>query len=226
MEHQKSVSFVTLILTAVAGFCDTATFVAGDGIFSAHVTGNFIVFAAQIVDGKDAGAFLKLVTFPVFIVAVMTGGWLISRGRSALLLQSLILLLCGVVMIAAPKLGDFAAEAVSYTVVMMAVFAMGLQNAFGKMFVKATHGPTTMMTGNVTQASLDLRGVLRGGSLSGAATESLKRQGITIGGFLAGCIAGALLGRHLGLGCLFIPGLAMLLCYFTTPKGQYIPPTP
>ena len=48
-----------------------------------------------------------------------------------------------------------------YTVVMFVVFAMGLQNAFGKLFGKETHGPTTMMTGNGTQAALDIGNLYR-----------------------------------------------------------------
>jgi uncharacterized membrane protein YoaK (UPF0700 family) len=223
MEAQKSVSFVTLILTMVAGFCDTATFVAGDGIFSAHVTGNFIVFAAQIVDGKDAGAYIKLLTFPVFIVAVMAGGWLIERGRPVLLVQSIVLLIAGLLALAAP-VKNLDQQVLTYLIVMLAVFALGLQNAFGKLFAKATHGPSTMMTGNVTQASLDLGTLIRKGASAGPAADGLKRQGITIGGFLSGCIAGALLGRQTGLVCLVLPGIAMMLCYFTAPRHQYTLP--
>ena len=43
---------------------------------------------------------------------------------------------------------------------MLTVFALALQNTFGRLFPKETHGPTTMMTGNVTQASLDLGNLL------------------------------------------------------------------
>ena len=52
MEIQKNIWYVTLLLTMIAGYCDTVTFVAADSIFSAHVTGNFIVFAYQIVKGS------------------------------------------------------------------------------------------------------------------------------------------------------------------------------
>ena len=73
MKAQRQINTFTLLLAAVAGFCDTATFVSGDSIFSAHVTGNFIVFAAQVIVGTEENAWIKLVTFPVFIIAVIIG---------------------------------------------------------------------------------------------------------------------------------------------------------
>jgi uncharacterized membrane protein YoaK (UPF0700 family) len=45
--------------------------VTTDGVFSAYVTGNFIVLAHDVVIHNDKESWLKLLTFPVFIVAVM-----------------------------------------------------------------------------------------------------------------------------------------------------------
>jgi Protein of unknown function (DUF1275) len=53
MKQLQNVWFITLLLSSIAGYCDTATFVAADRIFSAHVTGNFIVFAYQMVNYTD-----------------------------------------------------------------------------------------------------------------------------------------------------------------------------
>ncbi len=47
---------ISLLLTFVAGYCDTVTFVAADEVFSAHVTGNFIVLAYDVVNQTDAEA--------------------------------------------------------------------------------------------------------------------------------------------------------------------------
>lgn len=220
MDTEKSIGFTTLILTAVAGFCDTATFVAGGAIFSAHVTGNFVVFAAQVAAGQDASAYIKLITFPVFIFAVITGGWMIRRKYPVLLAQALLLLVTGIgAWILPAGLMD---NIGTYSIVMLTVFAMGLQNAFGKIFAKATHGPTTMMTGNVTQAALDLGNLLfTRQEDTTSALQNLKKGCITIGGFLGGCIAGALLGKYFGLICLLMPGIALLLCYYTTPRPSH-----
>jgi uncharacterized membrane protein YoaK (UPF0700 family) len=201
-------SRITFLLAWVAGFCDTATFVAGDGIFSAHVTGNFVVFAAQVIDSSaNLGSWIKLLTFPVFILAVMTGGLMIDRTNnknSILLTEALLLLLCGLAaVLVLPEV----------IIIMAATFAMGLQNAFGKLFAKETHGPTTMMTGNVTQISLDFGNLIRGKQNPGTIT-GIRKQLIVIGGFLAGCVMGAVLAQWQGLWTLLIPGIAIAACYW------------
>ncbi|MFB6454720.1 YoaK family protein [Chitinophaga sp. Hz27] len=215
---KHSINWVTFLLAWVAGYCDTATFVSGDGIFSAHVTGNFIVFAAQVSSGStSAMAWIKLITFPVFIIAVMTGGWLaekFAQKYKILLAEGIILLVCGALAFLLPMITTWEAKLVTYLIVMITVLGMGLQNAFGKLFAKETHGPTTMMTGNVTQAALDLGNVIRKGRLENElSTISLNKQIVTIGGFLAGCLIGAFLSRWVGLTALMIPGVAIIICY-------------
>ncbi|KOS08219.1 hypothetical protein AM493_05605 [Flavobacterium akiainvivens] len=214
---QKNINTITLVLAIVAGYADTVTFVAAHNIFSAHVTGNFIVFAYQIVTGASIDAWIKLITFPVFIAAVMCGGWLSKKtGQSNLLLiEAVLLTIAGVVAFALHLQNQD--SLVMYIIVLIIVFAMGLQNAFGKVYAKATHGPTTMMTGNVTQASLDLRAVLVGDNKAEAAS-SLKRQSVTILGFLAGCFAGGFLGREFGLAAVLAAGVCMIVCYALSKK--------
>jgi len=212
--EQKNINTVTLLLTAVAGYCDTVTFVAGDNIFSAHVTGNFIVFAYQMVNGSDINAWIKLLTFPVFIIAVIVGGLLSSNpdNKNRTLLTEAILLIFGGILAFSFR-DQLDQKIVSYSIVMIVVFALGFQNAFGKLFSKATHGPTTMMTGNVTQASLDLGSIIFKGFKTSDSVVSLKKQAITLSGFLVGCISGALAGKTLGLSAIVFAGVSMLLCY-------------
>ena len=216
MEIQKNIWYVTLLLTMIAGYCDTVTFVAADSIFSAHVTGNFIVFAYQIIKGSDLHAWVKLLTFPVFILAVIVGGRIASKSNSRyklLFWEGIVLILSGITTYIFGFLEIFS-EWAMYAVAMSTVFAMGLQNAFGKLYAKETHGPTTMMTGNVTQASLDLGNLLKNGIKDPELTLSFKKQLITIIGFLVGCFFGALAGKFFGLGTLILPGAAMIICYY------------
>ena len=100
MENSNNIWYLTFMLTMIAGFCDTLTFVAADTIFSAHVTGNFIVFAYQIVKGSDLNAWIKLFSFPVFIAAVMIGGWMASKSKykyKLLLWEGIILISSGLI---------------------------------------------------------------------------------------------------------------------------------
>lgn len=225
METSKNINFVTLLLTAIAGFCDTITFVAADRIFSAHVTGNFIVFAYQMIKGADADAWIKLLTFPVFILAVIVGGWISSRFKNnhfLLCCEGIILILAGVLAYSSAGAGAQLLTVQMYVVTMMIVFAMGFQNAFGKLYVKETHGPTTMMTGNVTQFSLDLGALLSSGFADLSYLTGLKKGLVTLGGFLLGCVLGAYVGKVFGLTGVVLPGVAMVICYFTTRSGKEI----
>lgn len=216
----QHIHWTTFLLSWVAGFADTATFVAGDSIFSAHVTGNFIVFAAQAVAGANPGDWVKLLTFPVFILAVMAGGRIVKKTDTKyriLFIESLLLLTCSALAFMLPHWPIIEEKVGMYLIVMLSVTAMGLQNAFGKLFAKETHGPTTMMTGNVTQASLDLGKILLSGIEKEAVSWiSLQKQLVTIGGFLAGCLLGALLGKLLGLAAVGVAGIVLLLTLFAS----------
>lgn len=224
MQRQIGINvwYVTLLLASIAGFCDTITFVAANQLFSAHVTGNFVVFAYDVITGSDGRVWIKLITFPVFIISVVTGGWLIEKapGRYFLLLfESVLLILGGLVALVFRLYGIYDLQWPSYIVAMLVVFAMGLQNAFGRIFSKETYGPTTIMTGNVTQVSLDIATLLRSKFKDEDSRLSLRKLMVNIGGFLGGCLLGAILGKQVGLSAVVLPGLGLLFCHWITAKN-------
>src|SRR6202047_2150966 len=59
-----------LLLSLNAGFVDTAGFLALQGLFTAHVTGNFVTLGASLVFGTS-GVVAKLMALPVFCVVVI-----------------------------------------------------------------------------------------------------------------------------------------------------------
>ena len=71
MKHEDT------ILAAVAGFVDTLSFVALFGLFTAHVTGNFVLIGAGLA-GFGQGVILKLSVFPAFVCGVIASS-LIAR---------------------------------------------------------------------------------------------------------------------------------------------------
>src|SRR3954454_24904566 len=73
MEQKNDLLSLSLLLAFIAGFCDTVTFVSADELFSAHVTGNFVVFAYDVIKRADSHAWTKLLTFPLFILSVIIG---------------------------------------------------------------------------------------------------------------------------------------------------------
>jgi uncharacterized membrane protein YoaK (UPF0700 family) len=58
------------ILSVNAGFMDTAAFLALKGLFTAHVTGNFVTLGAALVLGTS-GALAKVLALPVFCIVVL-----------------------------------------------------------------------------------------------------------------------------------------------------------
>ena len=51
-------------LAFTAGFVDAAAFIALTGLFTAHVTGNFVLIGAELVS-TSSGVFAKLLALPV-----------------------------------------------------------------------------------------------------------------------------------------------------------------
>src|SRR5690349_9882431 len=57
------------LLAFVAGFVDTCGFIALFGLFTAHVTGNFVLIGAAIAD-YHGGLIAKLLALPLFVIVV------------------------------------------------------------------------------------------------------------------------------------------------------------
>lgn len=204
------------LLAFSAGLVDTATFVHLDGLFAAHVTGNFVVFAAALARGLDPSDYTKLLTFPVFVLAVAAGTLVHgpSEARPALLQRllglELLLLAAGAGLAggASVTLGTTELGAVDHAVAFLLVLAMGFQNAVHR-FVP---GPmSTVMTGNVSAFAAGLVGrftVSRSGRRDAAG--SARVSGLLIGGFAAGCLVGALGVLSLGLACVAAAAAALV----------------
>ncbi len=209
--------FTSIILSFVAGYADTSTFVGADGLFSAHVTGNFVIFAYDIVTNQIAGSWIKLIAFPVFILAVFISTLIIDHVNDdkravnrLIILESFLLIIAGLISWfyryenKAPILKDL--------IPMFVVFALGLQNAYGRFFAKEVLAPTTVMTGNVTQLIIDLTGYLKNKDLE---KQNLKVRVVhamyVILPFLIGCISGGLITKTVGLVSVVFIGLLTLL---------------
>jgi uncharacterized membrane protein YoaK (UPF0700 family) len=216
METKDHLFSISLLLSFVAGFCDTVTFVSAEELFSAHVTGNFVVFAYDVIKHTDTHAWTKLLTFPLFILSVITGGVIAGKSThkfTLLQIEGALLILSGILAIVFGAAGMLAFKWAVYLIAFIIVFAMGLQNAFGKLFAKETYGPTTVMTGNVTQAALAIESLLNSKPGDPADKKSLREQSINITGFLTGCLLGAIGGSLFGLSIVLLPGVLLMILF-------------
>lgn len=184
------------LLAGVAGYVDTLGFVALFGLFTAHVTGNFVLIGAELAR-PGHGVLLKLLAFPAFILAVAASRVIAlccerhgyNAIRSLLSLQALLLL---GFMLAGwwghPIRGSEHPLAIAAG--LMGAAAMGLQNGMGRLLLSKLT-PHTVMTGNVTQLVLDLTDCLIGQG-SPELRSRIQKMLWPIVAFGTGAIVGAL----------------------------------
>jgi uncharacterized membrane protein YoaK (UPF0700 family) len=200
------------LLSFNAGFVDTAGFIGLQGLFTAHVTGNFVTLGAALVFGTH-GVLGKILALPEFIVVIavarLAGAALTARQMPTLriLLVAKVLLLFAFFALAV-ALGPFPDSDVPAALLtgFAGIAAMAIQNAVQRVHF-ASLPPTTLMTGNTTQAVLDAVDLLRGAPPGEAAAIRLRfgrmLRGILC--FAAGCAVAAVLYYVAGFWCLAVP---------------------
>ena len=202
----------------MAGFCDTATFIHMGGVFCAHVTGNFVLFAASIARGLKTEDYLKVLTFPVFVIGVILATYLIVRSmRGATRAFSTTLGTISALHWLAFLLSFTALHSVDVTITLILVVALGMQNTLHHF----APGPlTTVMTGTVmnTSANLTKKYLIR--------CESHEQQPQPLPGlgmmaaFLLGCTFGALGAFYGGFRCLVLPAAMSLWVAWSRARGE------
>jgi uncharacterized membrane protein YoaK (UPF0700 family) len=207
------------LLSAIAGYVDTLSFFALFGLFTAHVTGNFVLIGGGVA-GYGQGVFLKLMAFPAFILGVALSSFVI-RGRNpetpmrgACMLYAVQALLLLAFCFAGARLGHkFNPEDWAVVVCgMIGATAMGVQNAHSRL-VARPGVPNTVMTGNVTQVILDtldlcLPRVTADAKI--AARTRVAKMLPAIAAFGLGAVAGALAYRSFGFWALLVPVIGLV----------------
>jgi uncharacterized membrane protein YoaK (UPF0700 family) len=205
-------SLVPLLLSLNAGYVDTAGFLALQGLFTAHVTGNFVTLGAALVMGSS-GILAKLLALPVFCAVVISarlfGTWLSKRHAPVfeiLVGLKVVLLVIGAVL--AIHFGPFANgdrwQAVLTGMVLVA--AMAIQNAVHRVHLGSAP-PSTLMTGTTTQVMLDLADMIYARNEEGPPPARLKQMSVNVLIFALGCGAAALLYALFNVRCFVVPPL-------------------
>jgi len=191
------------VLSVIAGMVDVIGFLSL-GLFTAHVTGNLVVIAAQVVRGGPPHL-AQILAVPVFMIAV-AATWIIAKAsdrRGSALLRPLLLvqflLLAGVLILSivgGPVSNPHGL--IAGITAMIAVSAMACQ--FSLLRLAVSDAPSTaVMTGNLTNAVLALLDTLwRAQPLTDGADERLTKTLKVLVGFFAGCVAGAAAVSWLG----------------------------
>jgi uncharacterized membrane protein YoaK (UPF0700 family) len=203
---------IAALLSFVAGFVDTAGFLGLQGLFTAHVTGNFVTLGAALVLGTH-GVVAKLLALPEFILvgalARLAGAALAARRwptvRSLLIAKVVLLIVFFVLAVSFGPFPDSDAPAALATG-FAGVAAMAVQNAVQRIHLGSLP-PSTLMTGNTTQVVLDAVDLMRGAApdQAPAVRARFHRMLRAIAWFAAGCGIAAALYASVGFWCLAVP---------------------
>jgi uncharacterized membrane protein YoaK (UPF0700 family) len=221
-EHSSFQTIAPPLLSFTAGYVDSCSYIGLLGLFTAQVTGSFVVAGAQMVL-KDEAVLGKLLAIPVFflgsaLVAVLVS-WAKQQGRSALPWALLLdfgciggFLVLG--LLASPVRDPDAPLALIAG--MLATAGMGVQSAMVRLLF-TTPGSTNVMTTNTTIIAVEAadlvlaalrlqrnRGDIAAAERVQAARRRLHAMVPVLIGFLAGAAMGAIAFAALGFWCVFV----------------------
>lgn len=208
------------VQSLTAGYADTSGFLALKGLFTSHVTGNFVTLGSSLVFGTH-GALTKTLALPVFCVVVFLSRLLAFRleaakrpvFRNLLRVQVVLLFVVAALAVGLGPIDDPDGGA-ALVLGLTLVSAMALQNAAHRTYLAHTP-PSTIMTGTTTQIMLDLANLVHGlrAEVAASTRARFKRMSVSVLVFAGGCGLAAFLFLQLGKWCfcaLPLLGLASL----------------
>ena len=183
-------------LALLAGVTDVTSWILLGGLFTAHITGNLVVLAANLVSGTSP-RLAAVLALPVFVVTVVVSTWVARRFDSKrertrnVLLGAQALFLVAAATLSFTTTASAAPDApLSVVIGLLAVTAMAAQNSYLHL-VPSKAPSTAVMTGNLVTAviaAVDLIGSR--GSLAGARGSWISSWPL-LAGFVVGCLVGA-----------------------------------
>lgn len=208
---------VPVLLSFVAGYVDSYTYLALFGLFAAQVTGSFVIAGAEMIH-HDYGVVGKIVAVLAFIIAAGLTAALIGamrdRRRAALprllALEAVLLAVFVAIVLFGASVED-ARDWHGIVAGLFAAMAMGAQSVLVRQLMKGIP-QTNVMTGNMTQLGIATTDLIRAWwrlHRSRHATADLRTFAdvrdhlltvLSIAlGFLAGAASGAVAFAAIGL---------------------------
>jgi uncharacterized membrane protein YoaK (UPF0700 family) len=221
---------VPVLLSFVAGYVDSYTYLALFGLFAAQVTGSFVIAGAELIR-HDYGITGKLLAIVAFVLAAALTAALIiplrDRSRATLplmlALEAVLLAVFTAMIVLGPPIKG-AADWYGIVAGLFAAMAMGAQSVLVRLLMKGIP-QTNVMTGNMTQLGIALTELIvawrrftrsRHGSNAVHEFHEVRGQLLTVLsvalGFLAGAAAGATAFAATGVqGALFAVAIVAVL---------------
>src|ERR1700746_841467 len=150
---------VPMLLSFVAGYVDSYTYLALFGLFAAQVTGSFVIAGAEFIS-HDYGIAGKLLAIVAFVLAAAVTAALIALmregGRVALpwmlALEAVLLAIFAAMLLFGPTIQN-ARDWHGISAGLVAACAMGAQSVLVRLLMKGIP-QTNVMTGNMTQLGI------------------------------------------------------------------------
>jgi uncharacterized membrane protein YoaK (UPF0700 family) len=211
-------NILNLALSFIAGYVDTAGFIALSGIFTAHVTGNLVLAGASLNNTYPGASIYQLLLIPVFMFGVAVTALVINiilkNNKSPLnllfLIQGVLLFLFSI----SDTIFSFGINqfCITNNIIIsgsIGVLAMAMQNAYMRLILE-NQLPTTVMTGNITLFSIEITAYIKSHLLGKLYdTSTLKKVSLPVFGFLSGSIIGAIAVLKFGLICIVLPSILL-----------------
>jgi uncharacterized membrane protein YoaK (UPF0700 family) len=206
-----------MLLSFVAGYVDSYTYLALFGLFAAQVTGSFVIAGAELVR-HDIGVAGKLLAIVAFIAAAAITAALIALARERghapmpwmLALEAVLLAAFVAIVLFGPGVKD-AGDWHGIVAGLFAACAMGTQSVLVRLLMKGIP-QTNVMTGNMTQLGIAITDLIVArrrfdrSSRDMAAIQhyhAVRDQLLVVlsvaGGFLVGAAAGAVAFVTIGI---------------------------
>lgn len=225
-----SIPAMQIVLSVTAGYVDTAGYLALQGLFTSHVTGNFVTLGAALVFGTS-GTLPKLLALPTFCVVIVITRWvsygLPSQGlpelRTVLTLKVVLLAVAAALAIGfGPFQNGDSGPALATGLTL--VSAMAIQNAAQRIHL-ATLPPTTVMTSTTTQIMIDVADLMRNipADKKDVTRARFTRMTASVLAFALGCAIAALFYTLAGMYCFLVPpllGIIMLMSRLADFEGD------
>ncbi|MGS2737920.1 YoaK family protein [Sinomicrobium sp. M5D2P17] len=207
---------IALILSFVGGATDTLGFSLLYQIFTAHVTGNFVLIGSSFARSGESDQLLwaQLSVLPVFFITVTTATVVIPKKitlkttRFFLGTQACFLSLFFIV---GALFNNDINNLKAMLIAAPAVIAMALQNMYSKtLFTKLPF--TTVMTGNVTKIAMDIGYILKK-EKSQEQKSLMTLQMFAVIGFISGALLIAVIANYFAFMSALLP--VLLILYIT-----------
>jgi uncharacterized membrane protein YoaK (UPF0700 family) len=216
--HEKPLPrWLPSLLSFVAGYVDSYTFLALFGLFVAQVTGSFVTAGAELVM-HDVGIAGKMIAIIAFVVAAALTAGLIAglrhRNRDALpwmlAFETVLIAIFCILMLAGPAVKNVT-DWHGVLAGLFAAMAMGAQSVTVRLLMRGIP-QTNVMTGNMTQVGIETMELMlvwrrrarnpADARLANEYDEVLRRLAVVLSialGFIIGAACGAVAWAKIGL---------------------------